>query len=342
MSAQDWWKNLIKGGIAETICTLHFKAASWTVSQTGIEHIVPNFANRMRNADTTSDGRIHEFMGRMPDLLVQHPNRSSYLVEVKFRRGLETPQQLQDFVADLIWHYRHLVFGAYDGAVFASIPPAAWRDDDLVVPKAFSEDLKKNAKRIEPHQIRLPMLFYVVTSAPHGSLNAHLVFPNQTDEHGFRYQTVALSEQGSYACDDESMRPTIDQLRAVWEQEVEPALGSMFPYGVPQKEKNAKAPAKPTDTLPPHLPAKHLQLLAGHVKRIVDDSPVNRKGVYLPDLLKDERVWEELARADIQRPASLEGLHALLTDMGVTMDDYGIRNRDKRYYIRAASLPTLQ
>ena len=75
-------ENMIKGRIAETLIEELFLSLDYNVFRYGMENTVPGIMNLLKGvrSDVANDIR------RMPDFVVQHPERKDvYFVEVKFR-----------------------------------------------------------------------------------------------------------------------------------------------------------------------------------------------------------------------------------------------------------------
>lgn len=356
MTASSWWKNLVKGGIADTICATHFNAAGWNVAETGIEHIVPSFAQRDRKSDENNEHRIQEHIGLLPDLLVHRPNRSHFLVEVKFRNNIATADDLEKFIGDLLWQYRHLLFRNYDPHLFPTILPLEWyehiNEDDRRLPDLsarFKAELERNRQRIAPHFIKLPLLFYIVSPTVNEGPRVHLACP-RFDDTGFSYVSFSLHDGSLDGHNTEDIEAMVREMRAAWQDEIKPALDCMFPYKAIAR---VDEPAKPTWDYGDDLVIPVVNVAVLDDSPLTDETPTgdepfvaalricveriakreNRRGAYVQEVLGEEDFWQTLEPIGIARCGSIQEALDLLRANGIGMTRYSTNTERKRDYI---------
>jgi hypothetical protein len=353
-----WWQNLIKGGVAETICATHFNAAGWSVSETGIERIIPSFAQRQRNnLGESNESRIQEYIGHLPDLLVHHPERSYYLVEVKFRANIATPDDLDEFIVELLWQYKNLLFRNYDGHTFKSITFEEWHEpikgaDPKLVDKRsrFKHDLEKGAQRIDPDVIKLPLLFYIVSPSIESGLRVHLACPRVSEETGFTYVACSIHDDSREENNTETLNMLVSELRDSWRADIQPALDCMFPRRASRKinpveaSANVTTMATRTEAQIPVVPVVSgndvilLSALRSCVDRIIRKAASGRKGAYFPEIIEDVEFWEVLAAHQIRKCSSIEELLLLFSQRGIRVTHFDVTKEDKRHYVELSSL----
>ncbi|MFZ3017284.1 MAG: hypothetical protein WA056_02355 [Gallionella sp.] len=110
----NWYRNKIKGGIAETVCRTHFEALGYSVESTGIEQIAPMFCKLQGLPSGNYMEDVRQFQ-RLPDFLISrvHPattgaqagKADAVFVEAKYR----TAVVFETFTQELIATYAHLL-----------------------------------------------------------------------------------------------------------------------------------------------------------------------------------------------------------------------------------------
>jgi len=113
-----WYKNKIKGGIAEAACKAHFEALGYAVESTGIEHIAPQYCKLNHSLPGNYIKNVRELQN-LPDFIISriHPSTrinteqhkagksDAVLVEAKYR----TEVDLEDFTKEMLETYRNLL-----------------------------------------------------------------------------------------------------------------------------------------------------------------------------------------------------------------------------------------
>jgi len=348
MSNTSWWQNLVKGGIAETICANHFKAARWAVSETGIEHIVPRFAQRDRVQDESNESRIHEHIGSLPDLLVQGSKGGCYLVEVKFRQHVSTLDELKLFVVQLLWKYRHLLFRSYDSNLFKSINFDEWyeplKDGEPKLSERlakFKEALVNGALRIEPDMIKLPLLFYIVNPSVDNGLRVHLACPSFSKESGFTYPVYSLHDASSHESNSENIEGLVSDLRSAWQADIQPALDCMFPrLSASALSTSAQEPLH-APIIQPVLATQNFFIneLRNCVERIIQKAaPLKKKGVYVSEILSDAEYLETMSTIGIEKLTTIDEMLFLFERYAIRVTRFDVKNEHKRHYIELSAL----
>lgn len=342
---------MVKGSIADTICATHFNAAGWNVAETGIEHIVPNFAQRDRKSDKTNEHRIQEHIGHLPDLLVHRPARSHYLIEVKFRASIVTDDDLESFVGNLLFHYRNLLFRSYNQFMFDSISPLDWYEpiDEsdrrfAALSSQFKSVLKKNCQLITPDFIKLPLIFYIVSPTDKEGLRVHLACPSF--ESGFSYGCYSLHDGSIGGRNNEEIETLVQELREAWQAEVKPALDCMFPRRQIVMDDAAEivAPVAEfpvvTALAPIEKPAGSetlLRALHASVKRICE--PRGRYGAYVTEILEDQEFWQAVEPLGIMKRSSAQETLELIKGSKVEVTSFAVSGGTKDYiYLKSLTI----
>lgn len=159
----------IKGDIAEAICRNHLNEMGLNVEFAGVEHFAKGFANRQRedDADESSESKIHNYIGQLPDILAGSANFGHYFVEVKYRAGVD----IDDFIKELLWDYRKIIFKVFDTEIFKNISPAEWESSKFQKNKELKKELHERfyedlgSRTIPFSKIALPVLFYILVKS---------------------------------------------------------------------------------------------------------------------------------------------------------------------------------
>lgn len=327
MTDQNWTRNKIKGSITEMICRLHFEAVNWTVWNNGFEHTIPEFASVRHRKGGQNESKIHGFLGQMPDFLVHYQkpigsqDKHYFLLEVKFRAGITSPEKLDEFIVGLLWQYRHLLFRWHDTGIFSSISNDEWhgtarnQDTDTTdtLPR-FGAALKNNGKKILPNLTHLPLLFYVVSLSRDGALSAHLVCPEFCDSEGFKWPIYALHDESEFQSDDDILSKVVPELRLVWQSQIRPGLEDMFPInarGVIASAESTLATstsAKSHGTIDdptPTITHEQFEKLFWAMIRRINRAPASNI-TKRAEILGDEEFWAALKSRNISKPSRLE------------------------------------
>jgi hypothetical protein len=89
MAKKDW----AKGRVAEKIVEEMFEELGFSVHKYGVEHSLPSFSKLLRKRNNKKRNRIEEKIASMPDFVVDHEKKGTFLIEVKYRNDgqLELP-----------------------------------------------------------------------------------------------------------------------------------------------------------------------------------------------------------------------------------------------------------
>ncbi len=109
---ENWYKNKIKGGLAEEICMNHFQYLGFDVSRCGIEHVAPEYTKYANRIDAKSNN-VKKVLNKIPDLLVSNGDKA-FLVEVKFSSTIKNNDDFYKYADKLLFDYRYMLFRCND------------------------------------------------------------------------------------------------------------------------------------------------------------------------------------------------------------------------------------
>lgn len=284
----------IKGDIAEAICKNHLSAIGLNVEFAGVEHFARTFANRQREdkTDETNEGKIHNYIGLLPDILAGNTNYGHYFVEVKYRSNAK----IESLMHELLWKYRKVIFKEYDKYIFPSISPAEWdaTDSSLNAQERYCQDIEKN--KISFKNIALPILFYIlIRSAPEGEeapkFTLHLLYFDKNDGKFYLHQAGEEPRR----TDDVAFNEFISSFDKCFYTIVAPVLNELFIANI-----LIKTPSKPSAEMLSCDDDSLVSLCYGVAAKL---KQAPRHGVYFTQLLenKDVAAWLKKKNLTVDR-----------------------------------------
>lgn len=307
----DYRVRRIKGDIVEVICKNHFAAMGFQVENAGVEHFATQFANRsarMRDdgADGSNVGKIQNYIGHLPDLLIGHERHDHHFVEAKFRNGIS----IHAFAKELLWDYRRQIFGReFDSDIFSDITKRQWADstEAFKIGQASRAHLDVYMKAvtqggIDPEAIQVPMMFYVVLKDE----KKFSLFLIRFDGQEGKFQIHQAGKPKEMISTDIATGEFLGEFDKKFSEVVAPILRDVFSADIDVIE---LAPAEAKKTVPAN---SALEVCLNEAMRIKVKS---RHGVYFGTLLKAASVSTWLKNAN--RAVSKEDLKIELEKCGM-------------------------
>lgn len=304
----------IKGDIVEVICRNHFAAMGFGVENAGVEHFAAKFANRPNqlrgDADDSNVGKIQNYIGQLPDLLVGHDLYDYYFVEAKFRKGID----ITTFAKELLWNYRKSIFGRdFNSQIFDKITRQQWdlskdaydfNQEELVFLDKFFECL--NSKRIDAEEIRVPILFYALIKQEK-NFSLYLTY---FDEEIGSFQIHQAGNAADMKSTDVRMMEIINLFDKAYRDIVVPILNEMFSANIDATPLN--------NTIEAPLAIESGSILNICISSARNIKKIGRHGVYFTTLLKEENISAWLKKKGL--PVAKESLKFELEKCGLGRD----------------------
>ncbi|MFP6558968.1 hypothetical protein WJ542_11705 [Paraburkholderia sp. B3] len=301
----------IKGDIVEAVCKNHFAAMGFQIENAGVEHFATQFANRSSRFRGQSGGsnvnKIQNYIGRLPDLLIGHEKHDHHFVEAKFRDAIS----IYDFAQELLWDYRKQIFGReFDHDIFSNLTKTQWTDETSAYDlsrenRAHLDAFMKSVTQggIEPDQIQVPMMFYVLIK--NGKIFSLFLIRFDTESGNFQIHQAGKSRE--IASTDIATRDFLSDFDKYYSEVVAPILREVFSADVEVAE-------------PPPSEAQRT-ILQGSILDVCMAAALKlkrqgRNGVYFGELLKEDSVVSWLKNAQLS--ANRENLKIELEKCGVS------------------------
>jgi len=271
----------IKGDIVEAICRNHFAAMNFQIENAGVEHFATKFANRSArhrdDSDGSNVGKIQNYIGHLPDLLVGHDEYDYHFVEAKFRDSVP----IATLAKELLWDYRKQIFGRDpDSQLFRDITRRQWDSPTSAyeLTGKAKEPLESyyvcvSSGHIDPSRIFVPMMFYVLIKQDK-TFQLYLI---RFDDDARSFQIHQAGNRTDMISTDIATAEFISLFDKSYGEVVVPILKEVF-----SAEIELPCPT-PVDQPIAVLPNSILELCIWSAREIQVGA---RRGVYFKDLLK--------------------------------------------------------